>query len=70
MIMKHVVWLVTAALMFGAAATFASDSDRLMRRANRYFAPLPAAMPGSESDTPARIELGPIEHSNSLAMDW
>lgn len=33
-------------------------SDRLMRKALRYFEPLPASMPGAENDTPERIELG------------
>lgn len=36
----------------------AEDIERLISRANRYFAPLPAAMPGSETDTPERIALG------------
>ena len=36
----------------------ADNLDRLLRKANRYFAPLPAAMPGAENDTPARIALG------------
>jgi len=36
----------------------AEQSDRLLRKAQRYFSPLPAAMPGSESDTPERIALG------------
>ncbi|MEW8029217.1 MAG: cytochrome c peroxidase [Candidatus Thiodiazotropha sp.] len=36
----------------------ADKTDRLIRKANRYFEPLPQTMPGSENDTPARIELG------------
>lgn len=36
----------------------AEDPGRLRRKALRYVEPLPAAMPGAESDTPARIELG------------
>ncbi|MEW8346658.1 MAG: cytochrome c peroxidase, partial [Candidatus Thiodiazotropha sp.] len=37
---------------------YADKTDRLIRKANRYFAPLPETMPGSENDTPARIALG------------
>lgn len=36
----------------------AADADRLLRKASRYFEPLPAAMPGAENDTPERVELG------------
>ncbi|MEW8309438.1 MAG: cytochrome-c peroxidase, partial [Candidatus Thiodiazotropha endolucinida] len=36
----------------------ADITDRLIRKANRYFEALPQTMPGSENDTPARIELG------------
>lgn len=42
-------------LTVGAAA---DSSDRLMRKAKRYFSPLPASMPGSENDTAERIALG------------
>jgi cytochrome c peroxidase len=37
---------------------FADSPERILRKANRYFAPLPAAMPGSENDTPELIALG------------
>ncbi|PVV05872.1 MAG: hypothetical protein B6D77_17575 [gamma proteobacterium symbiont of Ctena orbiculata] len=43
--------------LFGGHA-YADKTDRLIRKANRYFAPLPETMPGSENDTPARIALG------------
>jgi len=36
----------------------ADTGDRLLRKAQRYFSPLPEAMPGAEQDTPKRIELG------------
>lgn len=36
----------------------ADKTDRLIKKAIRYFAPLPQIMPGSENDTPVRIELG------------
>jgi len=36
----------------------AEKPDRLMRKALRYFEPLPASMPGAENDNPARIALG------------
>lgn len=44
------------AIIGGVAS--ADDTDRLLRKAARYFEPLPSGMPGSENDTPARIELG------------
>lgn len=43
--------------LFGASVQ-ADKTDRLIRKANRYFEALPQTMPGSENDTPARIELG------------
>ncbi|GAB4359031.1 MAG: cytochrome c peroxidase [Gammaproteobacteria bacterium] len=36
----------------------AVDANRLLRKASRYFEPLPATMPGAENDTPERIALG------------
>lgn len=47
-------------LLFGGivSSAFATDSERLLRRASRYFEPLPATMPGAEQDTDARIALG------------
>ena len=39
-------------------AATADKTDRLIRKAQRYFEPLPASMPGAENDTPARIALG------------
>lgn len=44
--------------MTNATPVLAADSDRLIRRANRYFVPLPATMPGSEKDNPQIIALG------------
>ena len=58
--MKHITWFVITFLLLASTAVFAGDAgtDRLIRRANRYFSPLPDAMPGSEKDTPERIALG------------
>jgi len=56
--MKYITWIVISSLLVATATVFADDSDRLIRRANRYFSPLPAAMPGAENDTPERIALG------------
>ncbi|MCW8957375.1 MAG: c-type cytochrome [Gammaproteobacteria bacterium] len=56
--MKTLAYLLIPALLINAVPVLAADSDRLIRRANRYFAPLPAAMPGSENDNPQKIELG------------
>ena len=56
--MKHIVWIVISFLILGTASAFSDDAERLISRANRYFSPLPDAMPGSENDTPERIALG------------
>ena len=51
--------LVVALCGILAAGTVTADNtDRLMRKAARYFAPLPATMPGAENDTAERIALG------------
>jgi cytochrome c peroxidase len=57
-IMKHIIWIVTAFLSLAPTTIFAGDTDLLMSRANRYFSPLPDAMPESENDTAERIALG------------
>lgn len=36
----------------------AASPERILRKANRYFEPLPATMPGAENDTPELIALG------------
>jgi cytochrome c peroxidase len=56
--MKHVIWIVIASLLLATTTIFAADTDLLIRRTNRIFSPLPAAMPGSENDTSERIALG------------
>ena len=56
--MKHTTWIVISFLLLTTTTVFAGDTDQLISRANRYFSPLPAAMPGSENDTLERIELG------------
>jgi len=56
--MKHIIWIVIPTLLLSAPAAFGDDGERLIRRANRYFLPLPEAMPGAENDTAARIALG------------
>ncbi len=51
--------LVIALCGILAAGTVAADkTDRLIRKAARYFDPLPATMPGAENDTAERIALG------------
>lgn len=44
--------------LLSAGMVLAEPADRLMRKAARYFSPLPASMPGAENDTPERIALG------------
>ena len=55
---KNIIWLITTSLLLATVNAFADDVDLLMSRANRFFSPLPEAMPGSENDTPERIALG------------
>ena len=51
--------LVVALCGILATGTVAADkTDRLIRKAARYFEPLPAMMPGAENDTAERIALG------------
>ena len=45
-------------LLMTAGSVFADDAGLLISRANRFFSPLPEAMPGSENDTPERVALG------------
>ena len=54
---KNITWLITTCLLLVTANAFADDG-LLISRANRFFSPLPETMPGSENDTPERIELG------------
>lgn len=58
MIVKLPAFVIFIFTLLSAASTQADASDRLMRRALRYFEPLPAQMPGAEQDTPARVALG------------
>ena len=50
--------LVLCTLLVAAGGAFADKSDRLIRKAQRYFEPLPASMPGAALDTEERIALG------------
>ncbi|MCC6232953.1 MAG: c-type cytochrome [Verrucomicrobiales bacterium] len=54
--------LVASSLwVLGAASAFAADvphAKELRAKALEFVAPLPAAMPGAEKDTPALVELG------------
>lgn len=56
--MKALACLLIPALLISTLPVLAADSDRLIRRANRYFAPLPDAMPGSGNDSAEKIALG------------
>ncbi|MCU7811975.1 MAG: cytochrome-c peroxidase, partial [Candidatus Thiodiazotropha sp. (ex Notomyrtea botanica)] len=57
--MNQKVSLAVVLFLFLFSASVQADkTDRLIRKANRYFEPLPQTMPGSENDTPARVELG------------
>ena len=50
------ILFLCAGLISGNA--WAENADRLLRKAGRYFSPLPAQMPGAENDTPQLISLG------------
>ena len=45
-------------VLFTTGPVSADKVDRLIRKAQRHFEPLPATMPGAEQDTPERIALG------------
>ena len=57
-IVTSIYGLIFFTLLNTSSAVYANETDRLISRANRYFAPLPVTMPGAESDTPERIALG------------
>ena len=56
--LKCARWIIVTTLLTATTTSFADEADLLISRANRYFGPLPDAMPGSESDTPELIALG------------
>lgn len=56
--MKHIIWIVIAHLLLTTSAVFADSTDLLIKRANRFFSPLPDTMPGAKNDSPERIVLG------------
>jgi cytochrome c peroxidase len=56
--MKHVIRFFFTLLFLATSTVFADGTALLMSSANRFFSPLPDAMPGSENDTPERIALG------------
>jgi cytochrome c peroxidase len=56
--MKTINIFITVFLLLATSAVFATDTELLIRRANRTFSPLPGDMPNSENDTPERIALG------------
>jgi len=55
---KYITWIAITPFLLATMALFADDTDLLIRRANRFFSPLPDAMPGSDNDSPERIALG------------
>ena len=54
-IMLKVLFVI---LIFALPPAYADTADRLLRKAKRYFEPLPAIMPDAEHDSKAKIELG------------
>jgi cytochrome c peroxidase len=60
--------LMLAGLITGAAQ--ADKTDRLIRKANRYFQPLPSTMPGADGDTAEQIALGrKLYHDPRLSIN-
>lgn len=56
---RHLLTLTASAVLFTATTQAAAPSpDALRAQAGAFFKPLPATMPGSEKDTPAKIALG------------
>lgn len=56
--MKRTIPIVLLACLAAAQTAMAADAEHLLRKAMRYFEPLPAQMPGAGQDTPERIALG------------
>lgn len=56
--MRQVFGVVITLILLATGSVFAADTELLIRRANRFFSPLPDAMPGSKNDTSERIALG------------
>ena len=56
--MKLVILSVMGLLLSMTSGVFGSDINLLIKRANRFFEPLPDAMPGAQNDTAERIALG------------
>jgi len=56
--MKQITWALIAVLLPIAPGAYSDDTERLIKRANRYFEALPETMPGAENDTPEQIALG------------
>lgn len=50
--------LAAATALLASQAVQAADANALRAQAGAFFKPLPATMPGSENDTPAKIALG------------
>ena len=55
---KHAALAFFVGAVVATPLVHADDVDRLIRRANRYLAPLPDTMPGAEHDTAERVSLG------------
>ncbi|MDH5472265.1 MAG: c-type cytochrome [Gammaproteobacteria bacterium] len=55
--MKTSLYIIPLLLTIALPA-LAADDDRLLRRASRYFEPLPETMPGAENDNDSKIALG------------
>jgi cytochrome c peroxidase len=62
--------LGSALALLLTADALAADPDRLIRKASRYLAPLPAAVPGADNDSPERIALGEkLFHDTRLSIN-
>ena len=58
MSMKYIIGTIIIIFSLATSTVFAIDGDRLLKKAQDIFEPLPDTMPGEENDTPTRIALG------------
>lgn len=62
--------IVMTALIMASLSAMAADPDAIRARAKPLFGTIPAAMPGSEHDTPERIYLGKTLYNETvLSLD-
>ncbi len=56
--MRTIAMILMFASLLLVQSAWADDAGKLLRKASRYFEPLPEAMPGAEQDSAEKIALG------------